>query len=126
MNDSRPRREGFLRVRMGSDESARWTAAAQSVGHPSLSSWIRALADEAAATGNNGCAVTAALVGLRQDLAQGIGNNLNQLAKVANQRQGIDSQAIALASRDVEAARRAVTKAVAVIRPPRVRAAPAS
>lgn len=104
---------------MGDDEGARWTAAAGALGHPSLSSWIRALADEAASTGNNGRGITTALVALRADLAQGIGNNLNQLARHANEGHGMDSLAIATASRDVEAARRAVSRALAVIRPPR-------
>lgn len=106
---------------MGDDEGARWTAAAEFAGHPSLSSWIRALADQAAATKGNGREVATVLVALRQDLAQGIGNNLNQLARVANQGYGIDSQVIASATRDIEIARRAVTKAMSVIRPPRVR-----
>ena len=117
----RSRREGFLRVRMGDDEAVRWQTAAEIAGHPSLSSWVRALADQAAATRSTGQEVAAALLALRCDLARGIGNNLNQLARHANEGHGVDSQAIATASRDVEAARRAVTKAISVIRPPRVR-----
>lgn len=117
----RSRREGFLRVRMGDDEAVRWQTAAEIAGHPSLSSWVRALADQAAATRSTGQEVAAALLALRYDLARGIGNNLNQLARHANEGHGVDSQAIATASRDVEAARRAVTKAISVIRPPRVR-----
>lgn len=111
---------------MGQDEGARWTAAAEAAGHPSLSSWVRHLADQAAATKGTGKEVATALLALRQDLAQGIGNNLNQLAKVANQGHGIDGQAIGLATRDVHLARRAITKAMSVIRPPRVWAAPES
>ena len=117
----RSRREGFLRVRMGDDEAVRWQTTAEIAGHPSLSSWVRALADQAAATRSTGQEVAAALLALRYDLARGIGNNLNQLARHANEGHGVDSQAIATASRDVEAARRAVTKAISVIRPPRVR-----
>ena len=116
---NRPRREGFLRVRIGDDEGARWTAAAAAAGHPSLSSWVRALADQAAATKGTGREVAVALVALRQDLAQGIGNNLNQLARHANEGHGVDSQAIASASLDIKLARRAVSKAMSVIRPPR-------
>ena len=117
----RSRREGFLRVRMGDDEAVRWQTAAEIAGHPSLSSWVRALADEAAATGNNGRSITVALVALRADLARGVGNNLNQLARHANEGHGIDSQAIATATRDIELTRRALSRAIAVIRPPRVR-----
>lgn len=119
MPSIRPRREGFLRVRMGDDEGARWSAAAEALGHPSLSSWIRALADQAAATKGTGKELATALLALRQDLAQGIGNNLNQLARHANEGHGLDSQAIASASRDVELARRSVSRAMSVIRPPR-------
>ena len=84
----RPRRESMLRVRMGGDEHDRWQAAAEIAGHPSLSSWVRSLADEAAATGSDGRAVLATLVALRTDLARGIGNNVNQLARSIVRRQG--------------------------------------
>ena len=122
LTKARPRREGIMRVRMGDDEATRWQAAAEAARHPSLSSWVRALADEAAATGSNGRAVAAALVALRADLAQGVGNNVNQLAKAANQGHGVSVPELAQAAREVEAARRAVSRALSVIRPPRVRA----
>ena len=118
---SRPRRESLLRVRMGVDEHDRWQSAAEAAGHPSLSSWVRALADEAAATGSDGRAVLAALVALRTDLARGIGNNVNQLARAVNQGNGVTQPDLARAAHDVHAARLAVSEAILMIRPPRPR-----
>ena len=119
---SRPRRESMLRVRMGGDEAARWQAAAEATGHPSLSSWVRALADEAAATGTDGRSVAAALAALRQDLARGIGNNLNQLAHRMNTGGGAAPHELTEAARDVRAASSAVTRALRAVRPPRTAA----
>ena len=117
---SRPRRECMVRVRASDDEAERWTAAANAANHPSLSSWVRSLADEAAATGSDGRRVATALVALRQDLARGIGNNINQLAHRTNAGGGISSDELAQATRDVRTASAAVTRALRAVRPPRM------
>lgn len=122
MAADRPRREAIMRVRMGGDEHARWTAAARAVGHPSLSSWVRALMDEAAATGGDGRAVAAALVALRTELGRGIGNNLNQIAHRLNGGQPVAGGALDDAGRAVREAQRGIDRALRAVRPPRPRA----
>lgn len=122
MTSPRPRRNAILRVRMGGDEAARWTAAASAAGHPSLSAWVRALLDQAAATKGDGRAVAAALVALRQDLARGIGNNLNQIAHRLNGGQPVDGTALEEAARAFREAQRDIDRALRAVRPPRARA----
>lgn len=112
-----------LRIRVLPDEVERWKAAAEAHGM-AVSAWMRAMADEAAATGGNGREVATQLVGLRADLARGIGNNLNQLAHRANSGQHVEAKALADAARAVDTAMADVERAIRAIRPPKPRARP--
>lgn len=74
-------RQDRLRVRVLPDEMARWRAAAQASGCKGLSTWLRAIADEAAAAGDDPRAWRADLARVLRDLNAGVGTNLNSLAR---------------------------------------------
>ena len=119
---ARLRRECIARIRASTHEIERWTAAAEQAGHPTLSSWMRDLADQAAATGSNGREVAGILVSLRSDLARGVGNNINQLAKHVNEGHGLDGDRLEQAALDVHYATLAIGRALRTIKPPKARA----
>ena len=97
-----------LRVRVLPQEMERWREAARESGAASLSGWLRALADQAVATGDDPRAWRAALAKLARDINAGIGTNLNQVAKAVHearrrggnsaQDQGLSQAADALAA----------------------------
>jgi hypothetical protein len=74
------RRPKLLRVRVHEAELARWRASAGQHGVHNLSRWLRAVADQAVACGEDP-------VGWRRDLAallrsvNAVGNNINQIAR---------------------------------------------
>jgi hypothetical protein len=109
-----------LRIRIHPEEMERWKAAAASHGM-AVSAWMRALADEAAATGRTGREITAELIRLRQDLARGIGNNLNQIAHRLHSTGHADRTAIDEAARAARDAMREIERALRIIKPPRPR-----
>jgi hypothetical protein len=116
-----PKKHTF-QMRTTPDERDRWHAAAAER-QMTATAWLRALADEATATGRNGREVLAELIRLRQDLARGVGNNLNQIAHRTHTGQPIDSTAIEDAARAVREMQREIERALRVIKPPRPRRA---
>lgn len=90
---SRVLRADRLRVRVLPQEMERWREAARESGAPSLSGWLRALADQAVAIGDDPRAWRADLARLARDINAGIGTNLNQVAKSVHEarRRGGDS-----------------------------------
>jgi hypothetical protein len=79
------KRPKLLRVRVHEAELARWRASAGQHGVHNLSRWLRAVADQAVACGEDP-------VGWRRDLAvllrsvNAVGNNMNQIARTAASR----------------------------------------
>jgi hypothetical protein len=114
-----PKKHTF-QIRTTPDERDRWHAAAAERGM-TATAWLRALADEAAATGRTGREITAELIRLRQDLARGIGNNLNQIAHRANATGHADGTAIEEAAHAVKAMQRDIERALRTIKPPKPR-----
>lgn len=117
-----PKKHTF-QMRTTPDERDRWHAAAAERGM-TATAWLRALADEATATGRNGREVLTELVRLRQDLARGIGNNLNQIAHRINRGDHITGTAIEEAARAVREMQREIEKALRTIKPPKARTRP--
>jgi hypothetical protein len=117
-----PKKHTF-QMRTTPDERDRWHAAAAERGM-TATAWLRALADEATATGRNGREILAELIRLRQDLARGVGNNLNQLAHRLHSTGHADGTAIEEAAQAVKAMQREIEKALRTIKPPRPRARP--
>lgn len=116
-------RTRFVRFRADPEQESRWRAAAATHGL-TFSEWVRGLADNATATGSDGRELAAALAAIRLDLARGAGNNLNQLAHVANTAGTISADALAEASAEITGIRRRVETALRAVRPPRPRAVP--
>lgn len=84
-DDGRVLRADRLRVRVLPDELTRWRQAARDSGAASLSGWLRALADQAVATGDDPRAWRADLDKLARDLNAGVGANVNQIAKAVHE-----------------------------------------
>jgi hypothetical protein len=114
-----PKKHTF-QMRTTPEERDRWHAAAAERGM-TATAWLRALADEATATGRNGREVLTELIRLRQDLARGIGNNLNQLAHRLNSAGHADRTAIEEAAHAVKAMQRDIERALRTIKPPKPR-----
>ncbi|WP_338666252.1 hypothetical protein VQH23_26505 (plasmid) [Pararoseomonas sp. SCSIO 73927] len=119
----RPRRDAVVRLRAERSDAARWTAAATEAGHPSLSSWLRAIADEAAACRCTGRDVAAAVAALRGDAGR-IGNVLNQVAHRGHLGGLITPADLAPALADLTVLRAAAERALRGVRPPRTPRAP--
>ena len=111
-----------LRIRVTEDELSRWKGAAASHGLP-VSTWMRSIADEAAATGQNGRAVAAELAQLRSDIARGIGNNLNQIAHRINGGGTTSGEILDEAARAIREAQRDIERALRAVRPPKAKRA---
>lgn len=124
MTAVRPRRETVVKLRASTAEAARWAAAAAEAGHPSLSSWVRCLADEAAATRGDGLAVARALTALRADLARGVGNDLDRIARRLHAGGVVGAPQIDALVEEVGRARAQITRRLRVVRPPRGRRGP--
>lgn len=77
-------RRTSMGIRISASESIRWRHAAKQTGHKTLSSWLRAIADQEALTHGRGREWAEALAGLREELGR-IGNNLNQLTRYSHQ-----------------------------------------
>ncbi|MFL1461618.1 hypothetical protein ACI6QG_05410 [Roseococcus sp. DSY-14] len=82
-----------LRIRVLPAEMDRWRKASRESGAASLSGWLRALADQAVATGDDPKAWRADLARLARDINVGVGANLNQLTTAVYdaQRRGGDA-----------------------------------
>lgn len=117
-------RQDRLRIRVTDEEMQRWRTAAESHGLP-VSAWMRSLADEAAATGQNGRELATQLIALRTDLARGVGNNLNQLAHGANMHGHVDGEALGDAANAVRDAQRDIERVLRMVKPPKRRRATA-
>jgi len=78
---SRIRRTRLVRVRVSEDELQRWRTAAAHHGVTNLSRWLRSLADQTAACGDNPMAWRRDLSRMLRDLNSGVGNNLHQIAR---------------------------------------------
>jgi len=74
-------RTRLLRVRVTEGDLQRWQAAAAGNGVSNLSRWLRGVADQAAACGDDPNAWRRELARMMRDLNAGIGNNLNQIAR---------------------------------------------
>jgi uncharacterized protein YhdP len=116
-----PKKHTF-QMRTTPDERERWHAAA-AARQMTATAWLRALADEAAATNASGRETAAALVALRTELARGVGNNLNQIAHRLHSTGHTDSTAIEEAARATRDAMREIERALRTIKPPRPRRA---
>ena len=77
-------KDDVVRLRLPEAMADRWRAAAAATGTPSLSEWLRDVADAACLRGLDVPALRSEIVGLRADLSRGVGNNLNQLAVLLN------------------------------------------
>ena len=73
-------KDDLVRLRLPEAMADRWRAAAAATGTPSLSEWLRDVADAACLSGLDVPALRSEIVGLRADLSRGVGNNLNQIA----------------------------------------------
>lgn len=60
-----------------------WRAAAEAADMP-LATWLREAADAAAAAGTTAADLRAEIMALRAEIARGVGNNLNQIARALN------------------------------------------
>ena len=76
------RRPRLLRVRVHDAELARWRASAKQNRVTSLSRWLRAVADQAVACGDDPAAWRRDLAALLRSV-NAIGNNMNQIARAA-------------------------------------------
>ena len=109
-------REDRLHVRVVPSEMTRWRTIAKAAGLP-LSTWLRGLADEAAATGRDPTAWRKDCQHLLRTLNSGVGNDLNQLTKLLHTERkaghqsdlGGAEQALAAMTRDVTAMRGMLT-----------------
>lgn len=117
-----PKKSSF-QMRTTPEERERWHAAA-AARQMTATAWLRALADEAAATNTSGRETAAALVALRTELARGVGNNLNQLAHRLHSTGHADGTAIEEAARAVREMQREIEKALRTIKPPKARTRP--
>ena len=77
-------KDDLVKLRLPESMAIRWKAAAAAAGTPSLSEWLRDVADAACLTGLDVPALRTDLVAFRADLARGPGNNLNQIAATLN------------------------------------------
>ena len=77
-------KDDLVRLRLPEAMADRWRAAAAATGTPSLSEWLRDVADAACLSGLDVPALRAEIIALRADLSRGVGNNLNQLAALLN------------------------------------------
>lgn len=104
-------RHRLLRIRVLPDELARWRAAAEQQGSQNLSGWLRALADQAAACGEDPRAWRRDLARLSRDLNAGLGNNLNQIARAlaAEDADAATAEHLARLASELGGLRRAVT-----------------
>ncbi|PPQ28194.1 hypothetical protein [Rhodopila globiformis] len=77
-----PGRQDILKV-SGTTMNQRtvWREAAQRA-QVSLSAWMREAADAAVIAGTTAADLRAAIVALRTDLGRGVGNNVNQIARI--------------------------------------------
>lgn len=107
-------------------QRAAWRARAQAAGL-STAAWVREAADAAAATGVTAADLRAELVRLRADLGRGVGSDLDRIARGINAdlEAGLvadaaaHERALAEASKEVTAARRAVERMLRRLEPPR-------
>ena len=74
----------LVRLRLPEAMADRWRAAAAATGTPSLSEWLRDVADAACTRGFDVPGLRAEIVAIRADLSRGVGNNLNQIAAALN------------------------------------------
>lgn len=98
-----------IKLRVTPEQEASYKAAA---GVGQMSGWLRMVADDAIAAANddvvNYSELRREIMDLRTDLRRGIGNNINQIAKKANQTDGISNAGI-------DAVRGAMAQAVEMI-----------
>lgn len=87
------KRENMLRVRVLSEEIRRWRAAATAQGGRSLSGWLRAVADQAAACDGDPLAWRRDLATFARDINSGIGSNLQRLVAVTSRTHRLSPEA---------------------------------
>ena len=111
-------KDDLVRLRLPEAMAARWRAAAAATGTPSLSEWLRDVADAACLRGLDVPGLRAEIVALRADLSRGVGNNLNQIAAAlhADARAGIPPSAaghdLAAAATEIAAMRARLDQAL--------------